>query len=149
MIKNAICAKAERLCSKMLPVISPGFARLPPAKDEEQAFQFVWAEHLSERESANQFLEAWLSEGSCELTLPPATKRQIYIRLLFAIQSLGEYQRNQGAIEGVALEENPTPKGLIRLLTVLLWQDGTVAQDWLRNMARIQFAKQSETSSSS
>ena len=149
MMKNAIFAKAERLCCDRLPVILPGIARLPPAKDEEQAFQFAWAEHLSERERANQFLEAWLSDGSCELTLQPATKRQIYIRLLSAIQSLGEYQRDQGAIEGVPLEENSTPKGVIRLLTVLLWQGGAFPEHWLRHIAGIQFAKQSETFSPS
>jgi len=126
----------------MLPVISPGIGAVPRAKNEEQAFQFLWTEHLSEREAANHFFDAWLGDGSGELSLQPATKRQIYLRLLCAIQSLVEYQRGEGVIGGVALEENPTPKGVIRLLTVLFWQGNAFAEDWLRHSAHIQFAEQ-------
>jgi hypothetical protein len=113
-----------------------------PTCEEEQAFQFLWAEHLAEFDAVNHFFDMWLDDGSGELSLQPATKRQIYLRLLPAIQSLVEAQRGEGAIGGVALEENPTPKGMIRLLTVLFWQGGAFAEDWLRHSAHIQFTRQ-------
>ena len=135
-------AEAERVCREMLPVISPGIGPVPRAETEEQAFQYLWAEHLSERDAANHFFDVWLGDGSGELSLQPATKRQIYLRLLSAIQSLVEFQRGEGAIGGVALGESPTPKDVIRHLTVLFWQGGAFAEDWLRHSAQIQFARQ-------